>query len=347
VQGDLAAVAVLSCGLFVLVTEPVTIPVLRRIAGIEPPSARSSRAVPAPRGGGAPIVAGLVIAALLTGLTAGLTFAVAVLAFASIGLAVDLAGLSARRLLVLQAAAGLAVGWSVAGLLALPAIAEVGLAVPLALWLAGYVHAFTFMDGINGISAAHALVGGAAFALIGALRPDSLLTTAGAAIAAGGCAFLPWNAGRARVLLGDVGRQGLGAALALAAAWAVLRGIPPEAALGPLALYLADTGWTLQRRVRAGEPWLAADRTHVYQRLCAAGWSHQKVTVAAAALTAVLSLLGAASLTPYPALRAAADLAGVALLAGYLHAPVLARRGAHAAARQRRLAAAVLQREAA
>jgi UDP-GlcNAc:undecaprenyl-phosphate/decaprenyl-phosphate GlcNAc-1-phosphate transferase len=344
VQGDLAAVAALSCGLFVLVTEPVTIPVLRRIARID--LARSSRTGPAPRGGGAPIVAGLVIAALLTGLSAGLTFAAAVLAFAAIGLAVDLAGLCPRRRLVLQAAASLAVGWSLAGLLGLPAIAEVGLAVPLALWLAGYVHAFAFMDGINGISAAHALVGGAAFALVGALRPDSLLTAAGAAIAAGGCAFLPWNAGRARVVLGNVGRHGLGAALALLAAWAVLRGIPPEAALAPLATYLADTAWTLQRRIRAGEPWLAAHRTHVYQRLCAAGWSHQKVTVAATALTAVLSLLGAASLTPHPALRAAADLAGVALLAGYLHSPVLVRRGAHAAP-QHRPAAPALQREAA
>ena len=40
------------------------------------------------------------------------------------------------------------------------------------------------------------------------------------------------------------------------AAYAVFLGIPAEAALGPLALYLADTAWTLQRRIRAGERWL-------------------------------------------------------------------------------------------
>ena len=107
------------------------------------------------------------------------------------------------------------------------------------------------------------------------------------------------------------------------AAYSVIRGLPPEAALAPLALYLADTGWTLQRRVRAGEPFFEAHRTHTYQQLCDLGWSHQRVTVTTAAVTATLCLLGAASLTGHPALRAAADLAGLGLLAAYLRSPVL------------------------
>ena len=81
-------------------------------------------------------------------------------------------------------------------------------------------------------------------------------------------------------------------------------------------LYLADTAWTLQRRIRAGERWLEPHRTHVYQRWCDVGWSHQRVTVMAAATTILLSLLGAASLAGDPALRAAADLAGAAVVAG-------------------------------
>ena len=42
---------------------------------------------------------------------------------------------------------------------------------------------------------------------------------------------------------------------------------------------IADTTWTLLRRIRAGERWLEAHRSHVYQRWCDAGWSHQRVTV--------------------------------------------------------------------
>jgi UDP-N-acetylmuramyl pentapeptide phosphotransferase/UDP-N-acetylglucosamine-1-phosphate transferase len=125
------------------------------------------------------------------------------------------------------------------------------------------------------------------------------------------------------VFLGDAGSYALGAALAILAAYAVRDGIPVEAALGPLVLYIADTAWTLQRRIRTGEQWLEPHRTHVYQRWCDAGWSHQRVTVTAAATTVLLSLLGAASLTGDPVLRGAADLAGLAIIATYLRSPAL------------------------
>jgi hypothetical protein len=55
------------------------------------------------------------------------------------------------------------------------------------------------------------------------------------------------------------------------------------------------------------------------------------VTVTAAATTALLSLLGVASLAGNPALRAAADLAGTAVVVAYLRSPA---RFARRAARQ-------------
>jgi UDP-GlcNAc:undecaprenyl-phosphate GlcNAc-1-phosphate transferase len=327
VQGDLANVlAALVCGVFVTVAEPVTVSLLRRVAAIDTPNLRSSHTVPTPRGGGAPIAAGLLIVALLIHTAIALTFGAAVAIFAMIGLADDLSGrsgMSAGRRLLLQGAGGLAVGRVLASSIGLPPAPAVAAAVLVAIWIAGFVNAFNFMDGVNGISGAHALLGGVAFACLGWWQPDRFLAAAGAAVAAGALAFLPWNARRARVFLGDVGSYGLGAALAMLAVYAVMRGIPPEAALGPLALYLADTAWTLQRRIRAREPWLEAHRTHAYQRLCDAGWSHQRVTAVTAGTTAAVSLLGAVSLTGQPGLRAAADLTAIALLAGYLRSPAL------------------------
>ena len=96
-----------------------------------------------------------------------------------------------------------------------------------------------------------------------------------------------------------------------------------EAALGPLALYLADTAWTLQRRVRAGERWTEAHRTHTYQRWCDVGWTHPEVTLVTAATTILVSLLGAVSLTGNLPLRLGSDLAALAVLAVYLGSPAL------------------------
>jgi UDP-GlcNAc:undecaprenyl-phosphate/decaprenyl-phosphate GlcNAc-1-phosphate transferase len=321
--------AVSACGVGVAVAEAVTIPLLRRAAIVDVPGHRSSHTVPTPRGGGVPIAAGLLAAAGLIGGAAAVVFAFAVAAFGLLGFAEDLRGLTARRRLTLQAAGGVLVAVVLVSGLAGPVVRLVLLAALGAVWITAFVNAFNFMDGVNGISAAHALIAGAVYALLGWWRQDMFLLPAGAAVAAGALAFLPWNAGRARVFLGDAGSYALGAALAVLAAYALVVGVSAEAVLGPLALYLADTAWTLQRRIRAGERWLEPHRTHIYQRWCDAGWSHQRVTLTAASATALLSLLGAASLTGDPALRAAADLAGAAVVVTYLRSPaLLARRRA-------------------
>ncbi len=341
-HGLTITLTLLSAVFLVTCAEPVVIRLLRRASAVDVPNARSSHTVPTPRGGGAPIAVALVLAALFLGGQLSLPFVIGVGGFGALGLADDLRRLPAIGRLAMQAAIG-AVAAAVLtdwaghhgplaqvgqlGLLGLPPVARVlVLATAVALiaaWIAGFVNAFNFMDGINGISAAHALVAGAAYACLGAWHHDSFLIGIGGVVAACALAFLPWNAMAARVFLGDVGSYALGAALAVLAVSAVLRGIPVEAAAAPIALYLADTGWTLQRRVRAGERWLEAHRTHAYQRLCDVGWSHQQVTLVTAAATTLLCLLGAVSLTDSPAFRLAADTAGLAVLVLYLCSPAM------------------------
>ena len=93
-------VAAVSCGAFVAVAEPLTIALLHRVAAIDVPGLRSSHTVATPRGGGAPIAVGLVAVALVIGGPVAAAFAIAVAAFAAIGLADDLVGLSVSRRLV-------------------------------------------------------------------------------------------------------------------------------------------------------------------------------------------------------------------------------------------------------
>jgi UDP-GlcNAc:undecaprenyl-phosphate/decaprenyl-phosphate GlcNAc-1-phosphate transferase len=316
-------IAVVSCGALVALGEPVTISLLRRAAALDVPNGRSSHTVPTQRGGGAPIAVGLVLVALLIRSPAAIAFAIAVAAFAAIGFVDDLSGLPVSRRLLLQGLGSVAAAIALVSNLVLPPIALAAAAAVIAIWIAGFVNAFNFMDGVNGISGVHAALGGAAYACLGVWRPDLFLVVGGGAIAAGALAFLPWNAVRARVFLGDVGSYGLGAALAVLAACAVIGGIPVEAAVAPLALYLADTAWTLQRRIRSGERFFEAHRTHTYQQLCDLGWSHQRVTASTAGCTLLLCLLGAASLTGDTGLRAAADIAALGVLAVYLRSPVL------------------------
>ena len=325
VVGDAVLRAGLACGVIVALAEPPAIALLRKFSVLDVPGGRSSHSVPTPRGGGAPIALGLVVAAAVAP-GAGdprLAFAVAVGSFGLLGLVDDLRGLSALSRLALAAAGAAGVATLLVLRLPLSPLALAAAAAAAAVWLVGFVNAFNFMDGVNGISGAHALIGGVAYACLAAWRGDEFGAAAGLALAAGAAAFLPWNAGRARVFLGDVGSYSIGAALAVLAVRLIADGVPAAAVAGPVALYLADVAWTLQRRVRGGERWLEGHRTHVYQRWCDAGWSHAEVTLLTSALTVLLCLLGVAGMRGGLGVRVAADLAGLGVLAVYLGSPRL------------------------
>ena len=313
--------AAVCCGAVVIAAEPAVIPLLRKLGAIDLPGPRSSHTTPTPRGGGLPVVLGLLTATALIRGAAAVPFGAATGFFGALGFADDLRGLTAMRRLVLQGAGSAGIAALLVARLHLPLVALAAATAVTSVWVMGFVNAFNFMDGVNGISAAHTLIAGVAYACFGEWRQNSFLVAFGLAVAAAALAFLPWNAGRARVFLGDVGSYALGAALAVLAVTSVIHGLPVEAAVGPLALYLADTAWTLQRRIRSGERWMQSHRSHTYQRWCDLGWSHQEVTLLTGAVTVLLSLLGMLSLTGHPMLRIAADLSGLLLLGGYLRSP--------------------------
>jgi UDP-GlcNAc:undecaprenyl-phosphate/decaprenyl-phosphate GlcNAc-1-phosphate transferase len=327
VTGDRVVWAVVTCGAIVLAAEPPTIALLRRGRVLDVPGTRSSHSIATPRGGGAPIAVGLLAAAAVAvasgAVAAGLAFALAVAFFGLLGLVDDVRGLPAVTRLALQTAGAAAVATLLVARLPMPPLAVAVAACAAACWLVGLVNAVNFMDGVNGISGAHALIGGVVYACLAGWRRDGFGVAAGLALAVGAVAFLPWNAVRARVFLGDVGSYTIGAALAVLAVRLIVLGVRAEAVAGPVALYLADVAWTLQRRVRRGERWLEPHRTHVYQRWCDAGWSHAEVTVLTSALTVLLCLLGLAGLRGGADARAAADLAGLGVLAAYLGSPGL------------------------
>jgi UDP-N-acetylmuramyl pentapeptide phosphotransferase/UDP-N-acetylglucosamine-1-phosphate transferase len=318
----LTALAVTAAGV------PLILPLLRRSGVLDVPGVRSSHTTPVPRGAGVAVMLGILVAAALPlgrpedRLVIGVVVGAAVL-YALVGFADDLRGLQPVPRLVAQLVLGVILTWPATVLfhrgwewIPLGAIAA-----------ASYVNVTNFMDGVNGITGWHGIVTGTAFACMGAYTDKPWVVAVGACLAGASLGFLPYNAVRAKVFLGDVGSYGIGATIAALSGGAFLAGLPTEACLGPLAVYLADTGSTLVRRVTRGEDWRQPHRSHVFQRLTDLGFGHAAVALLVAGLTVVTTLLGAMSLLDDPNARLIGDALIVVVLAGYLALPtVLARR---------------------
>ena len=310
-------------------TSLVMVPVLaflRRHQVVDVPNARSSHAAVVPRGGGVAVLAGVAAGAITAFLvedgdtTAPRSVVAAVvlgvLLFAALGLVDDLRQVRPGLRLVGQAAIAVGVAVAVAAGISSswPAF---GVAVVGSLWLVSYVNAFNFMDGVNAISAVSALLAGCWFAALTSAGSDLLVYAGSWALVGAALAFLPWNAPRAKVFLGDVGSYGIGALIGVLALLTALREHDVWVAVAPLAIYLVDTGGTLVRRAVRREPLLHAHRSHVYQRLLDVGLSHLAVT-GVVALAGVAICLATAVLP-----TAAAILVAAVVGAAYLSLPRL------------------------
>jgi len=300
-----------------LILQPILIPWLRRRGVMDVPNHRSSHAVVTPRGGGIAVLVALGVGLAVAQITwqCWLVYLGAV-ALGLLGLLDDFGGVDARLRLVALLAVG-AIGGAV-----LDSPAPVLLAIPImAFWTAAYVNAFNFMDGINGISALSGMVAGLSYVAMGVQYSSSALAALGAALFGACLSFLPFNLPRARVFLGDVGSYGLGFSIAGSAWLAWAAGVPPLLALAPTLVYVADTGWTLVRRARAGAPLMEAHREHAYQRLVAGGLSHAHVSLGVAA-TSVGVVLAAWAGMRFGILGVALSVTAIAaILAVYLWAP--------------------------
>lgn len=255
-------VAFASAFVVTLAMTPAVTAGLRRQGRLDIPNERSSHDRAIPRGGGIACAAGgaVGVAVAQPGPSPLLYAALgSVTLLTAVGHVDDRVSLPSSVRLFAQVAAGVLVGaflgplWVLAG----PVLFVV------------LVNCVNFMDGINGLTAVTMLGWGATSLYLGYAEEVPLLGDLGLVTAAIALGFLPWNAPRARVFLGDVGSYLFGALAAAGAAVAIAEGVSPLAVLSPLLVYLFDVGLTLVRRLRRRAPLLHAHREHVYQRLAA------------------------------------------------------------------------------
>lgn len=308
---------IVAFGVSVLAT-PIVRALTVRARLLDLPNARSSHAVPTPRTGGLAIVLGLVAAVAVTRhVDAQLGYLMAgSIAMSLLGFVDDVRGLSSVLRLLAQIAAAIALVAG-AGLrvdrLDLP-FGDVSLGVAAAaltvIWMVGVINAYNFMDGINGLAGAQGLIAGATLALLAHRHGD-----AGAALLlwslAGACAgFLPWNLPSGSIFMGDVGSAMVGMTFAAAIVRVAASSGSFVAAALPLAPFLLDTTITLARRVWRRERVLAAHRSHFYQRLVAAGYSH----AAGTAVWSALALVSSFAALQYERLGAAGRASALAVV---------------------------------
>jgi UDP-N-acetylmuramyl pentapeptide phosphotransferase/UDP-N-acetylglucosamine-1-phosphate transferase len=328
-----------------LLTVPLTIRLARRLGIVDEPGARSSHVVATPRLGGVGVaagaLAGLAAVALVDptvlgptvpgDLPLGLVLGLGALLFGCIGLADDLLrGIPVSVRLAAQLVVGAVViaPWVLAAGhepgTAAPAAALV-LAVAAAVWVIGYVNAFNFMDGVDGISGFVAIVVGLDLALVGLLDDRGPLVVAGLVVAAAAAGFLPLNLRPATVFLGDGGSYFVGAWLATAIVVGLGLDVPPEAVLAVTAPYLADTATTLVRRILRRADWRASHHEHAYQQLIELGRSHRSVSATVAGTSALCAALGLVSLVAGLGGRVVAGLAVAVVAGAYVASPSVLR----------------------
>jgi UDP-N-acetylmuramyl pentapeptide phosphotransferase/UDP-N-acetylglucosamine-1-phosphate transferase len=315
-----AAAALLSAGMIVLLR-----PLLVRYA-LARPNARSSHREPTPQGGGAAVVAALLVVAglsALAGRPAGtdwiaLAAVLAAAAFiAAVGAADDLRAVPVLPRLILQALAVAAVLAALPSdlriLPALPWWFERALLLIGCLWL---VNLTNFMDGIDWMTVAEVVPLAAALIVLGAL---GALPAHGMLVAAalGGAliGFAPFNRPVAKLFLGDVGSLPIGLLLAWLLMLVAGQGHLVAAVLLPL-YYVGDATVTLLRRIANHEPIWQAHRSHFYQRATDRGFSVMDIVTRVFLVNAGLAALAIATVIADSATVAvAAPLCGAALVA--------------------------------
>jgi len=257
------------------------------------PNERSLHGVPTLRLGGVGILAGVAASLAAAWALAGpgvygsaWPVALGAACVVAVGFRDDLRGASIFTRLVAQSlAAGiLVVAWGAPAALELPGIrwqwpeeVAAGFTILFVVWM---INLYNFMDGIDGLAAGMAVAGFTAYMLLShrAGREPMALAASGVAGAAGG--FLVHNFPPSRIFMGDTGSTLLGYLAAAFAIWAERAGVfPLWVAVVAFSPFVVDATATIVRRALAGQPVWRPHRSHYYQRLVLAGWSHRRTTL--------------------------------------------------------------------
>ena len=253
--------------------------VAARRGWMDRPGAGRIRAVPVPRLGGVAMYAAFVITVLIVAWpldrqTLGLLLGATLLVVSIV--VDDLRGMRARDKFLAQIAAaavpflfGVRVEAVSNPFEAGVVLLHVAIVIPFTLfWITGMMNAINFVDGLDGLAGGVVTI--AAIALVALSIRLGLPETATLALAlvAVVLGFLPFNAYRSSIIMGDAGSNFLGFALAVIA---IMGPAKLATAILVLGVPILDIAWSIGRRVASGRRFAERDAEHLHHRLWEAG----------------------------------------------------------------------------
>jgi len=267
---------------------------------VDIPISRSSHTKVTPRGGGA----GFVIVSLLILLGLLIFYAIsdpvinngiflfaALMGISLLGWFDDMGSLLKRIRFTVQIICGLTVLLGIGSLVTfyIPLVVTVhagfvGTLLGL-IWIAGTTNIYNFMDGVDGIASVQGVIAAVSWAAFGWIIEFEMLVIMNIVLIATLLAFLRFNWSPATIFMGDVGSVFLGFWFAsmpfLAASYTDEMMIGDTIWFGAFVLwpFLFDGSFTITRRYKKGENILDAHRSHLYQRLNIAGYSHKHIAI--------------------------------------------------------------------
>ena len=263
---------------------------------LDTPNDRSMHTVPTPRGGGVAIVVSFAALAIVLhhwgsmppGLLPALLGGGGLVAL--VGFIDDQRPLKARWRFMAHSVSAAWLLWLMKGI---PPVPMLGLSIDLgwfgaalaAVYIVWMVNLCNFMDGIDGIASVEAITAALGGALCWWLATGTSHWAVPAVFAGCVAGFLAWNYPPAKIFMGDAGSGFLGLVLSLFSLWTAQQ--VPQVFWCWFILFgcfMADATTTLIRRVRRGERFSVAHRSHAFQYASRKLGSHKAVTQAVGAI---------------------------------------------------------------
>ena len=164
-------------------------------------------------------------------------------------------------------------------------------------WIVAVSNAMNLIDGLDGLSTGVGAIIAATLAVICAQADQTVGVLLGLTLVGALLGFLPFNFPPARIFLGDTGALFIGYSLSLVALEGYIGGYRKASLMAflvpllALAVPLLDTGLSILRRVRAGQPIFNPDRRHMHHRLLETEGSDRGAVLALYFLTACFCVI--------------------------------------------------------